>query len=338
VNVDSAGGISGDGSILDVNGEGAYYSGTETLSASTVSAPDAYGRVVFQLNPSANSADPVLYVAGYTIDAAHIRIIEVGEPSNSYATLGEMSGTALGQGASTGKFSAGSIAGSSYVIGAAGEDEQGALQLAGVFSFNAGGTVSGTLNWNDLTGKSTQPPLAFTGSYSVDPTGRVSVSNLTDGATFNYSLHLYLDGSGGLVLSNDSDDAFAGQAFQQQAAALTAASFSGDYGLNASLYGMESDGVPSWAGVIGSVTATEASGSDAVTGFADLNSAAADVAISGSFTPGANGVFAGTLAGLDSATLAAVSNFTLYLVDGTQGVAIETDDTALTLGRLQLVQ
>ena len=159
VNVDSAGGISGNGSILDVNAEGAYWGGTQTLGASTVSAPDAYGRVLFQLNPSATSPLPPLYVAGYVVDATQIRLISVGNANSSYYVLGAMGGTALAQGAGTGKLTATSLAGTSYVFGAQGEDQQGTLQLAGVLTLNPGGIVSGTLDWNDLKeGMPQRPP------------------------------------------------------------------------------------------------------------------------------------------------------------------------------------
>jgi len=339
VNVDSAGGISGKGSILDVNAEGAYYGGTETLAASSVSAPDAYGRVLFQLNPSSGSPLRVIYVAGYIVDAAHIRVTVVGNVANSDYVLGVMGGSALTQGASTGTFSAASVAGASYVFGAQGEDTRGALQLAGLLTFNAGGVVSGTLNWNDLSGRSPQSPLAFTGTYTVDPTGRVTLSNLTDGATFNYSLHLYLSGNGGgLVLASDVDDVFAGQAFLQQAGAFTAASFSGNYGLNANVYELPPDDVPQSGNVVGLVTATAGTGTDNVSGFADPNGAPADFAVSGSFAASANGIFAGTFTGFDSASPSTPNNFTLYLAAGTQGVAIETDNAQLALSQLVLVQ
>jgi len=52
--------------------------------------------------------------------------------------------------------------------------------------------------------------------------------------------------------------------------------------------------------------------------------------------PGANGVFTGTLTGLDPASRTTPGNFILYLVDGTQGIAIETDNAQLALARLVL--
>jgi len=46
-----------------------------------------------------------------------------------HTVIGAFGGAALGQGANTGKFTAASVSGTSYVFGAEGEDMQGALQL-----------------------------------------------------------------------------------------------------------------------------------------------------------------------------------------------------------------
>jgi hypothetical protein len=339
VNVDSPGGISGMGSILDVNAGSAYFGGTQMLGASTVSAPDAFGRVLFTLNPGANSTIPVLYVAGYEVDANHMRLVEVGDANNSFVVPGINGGAALAQATATGSFTGATVAGTTYVFGAEGEDGQGILQMAGVLTLNAGGSAIGMLNWNDLSASAPQNPVAFTGSYSVDPTGRVTLTNLTDGATFKYSMHLYLDGQGGgLVLSNDEDDVFAGQVFEQQAAAFTGASFNGNYGMNASADSYTPNGLLVLGNAVGPLTATANSGADDVAGYADQGAGLADFAISGSFTPAANGVFTGSLAGFDTKSPAAADPFTLYLVDSTQGIAIETDNAQLTLARFGLVQ
>ena len=339
VNVDGAGKISGTGSVLDVVGGGPVINGTQTLSASTVSAPDAYGRVVFQLNPGATATLPSVYLAGYMVDATHIRLSEIEDTNGNYSYQGVMGGTALGQGASTGHFSASSIAGSSYVFGAQGMDAQGTLQVAGMLTANADGTVKGLLNWNDLSAMSPQNPAAFTGTYTVDSTGRVTLSNLTDGAGFHYSFHLYLTGSGGgLLVSNDGNDEMAGEAFEQQSGAFSASSFSGNYGLSASLYAMTSYGVPQFGNAIGKMTATAANGTDTMTGFADPANGGPDFAVSASFTAAPNGVFVGTVAGFNSADRTTAGDFTLYVVDDTRAVLIETDRTELLLGAFDRVQ
>ena len=73
-------------------------------------------------------------------------------------------------------------------------------------------------------------------------------------------------------------------------------------------------------------------------GFAGLGGESPDFAISGSFTPSANGVFTGSLSGFDLLSGSSANTFTLYLVDNTQGVAIETDRAQLTLARFALVE
>ncbi len=330
LNVDSPGAISGAGSALDVD-DPDVASGEDTLGASTVSAPDKFGRVEFQLSPGTSVLLPSLYLVGYIVDATHIRLVETSGDNFQ----GVQGGLALGQGANTGKFNSSSLANSSYVFGLSGQDTSGVLNIAGVLTANASGGVTGTLNWNDLT--VTLPhPVSFAGTYTVDPTGRVTLSNLTDGSTFNYSLHLYLTGNGGgLLLSNDTGDTTVGQAFQQQTAAFSAASFTGSYGLNAGETANTTYGANA---LLASVTSTASSTSDTLTGFADLNNLAADFAISGDFTAAANGVFPGTFTGFNAAAPTIPSSFTLYLVNSTQAIAIETDNTHLILGNIGLQQ
>ena len=337
LNIDSLGGISGSGSALDFVGTGSsgIPNGEESLVASTVGAPDNFGRVQFQLNPSQSSYLPAQNLIGYIVDATHICLVSAADTING-DYQGVMGGIALGQGASTGKFSSGSLAGSSYVFGAANQTQYSTFQAAGVLTANTGGTLSGTLDWVNQSGNSAQSPLSVTGTFTVDPTGRATL-NLTDGSTFNQSLHLYLTGEGnGLLLSNGSAETLAGQAFQQQPAAFTAASFSGSYGLNA---GQANNGTPGDGNtVVGSIAAAVGNETDILAGFADSGNGAADFAISGSLTPASNGVFTGTLTGLDPASRTATNNFTFYLVDNTRAVAIETDNTQLTLGYLELQQ
>ena len=342
VNVDSPGAISGAGSILDAVDSQAQQTGTFAVGASTVSTPDAQGRVQIQLLPATSSTLSSIYLAGYVIDATHIRLIETGDTTDATNFQGVLGGIALGQGNNTGQFSTASIAGSSYVFGAQGEDAGGLLQIAGVLTANADGSVTGTLNWHDPSATTTQSPLSFTGAYTVDPTGRVTLSQLTDGATFHYSMHLYLAAGGNaLLLSNDSADAFEGQGFQQQTGAFTAASFSGLYGLNATvLTSDQPGGVYGPSPVIGSITtAVSGSASDSVSGFADRGNAGPDFAVTGNFNAAANGILNGTLAGLNPASPTTAGSFTLLsFVDGTQAVMIETDPSQLSLGHLENVQ
>jgi hypothetical protein len=333
LNVDSAGGISGSGSVLDIT-DGTFVSGAQPLAASTVSSPDQFGRVVFQLFPQSSSIFSSLYLAGYIVDANHIRLVE----SSGDSFQGVMGGTALSQGTNTGAFSNSSLAGSSYVFGVAGEDMNGPLQVAGVFTAGAGGTLTGTLNWNDLTVKRVQSPVSFTGAYSVDPTGRVTLSKLTDGSTFTYQLQLYLTGSGeGLMLSSDTADLIAGRGLQQQTGGFTTADFNGTYGFDAAQVAT-SFGEFGPATALGPITVVAGTGTDALTGFVDFGNGTADVAVSGSVTAASSGVFTGSMSGLNLAAYTSPDNFAFYLIDESRAVVIETDNTQLTLGYLELQQ
>jgi hypothetical protein len=150
-------------------------------------------------------------------------------------------------------------------------------------------------------------------------------------------MHFYLAAGGNaLLLSNDNDDTFDGQGFQQQSAAFTAASFSGAYGLNLTRFSANvgASGLQEWP-AIGTITAVAGSGSGSVSGFADAGAGGADFAVSGTVDSAPNGVFPASLTGLDPSSPATPGSFTLYVVDGTRAVLIETDPAALTLGNLQ---
>jgi hypothetical protein len=116
------------------------------------------------------------------VDSTHIELIETA--GDNYVSV--LGGMALGQGVSTGQFTASPVTGSSYVFGITGVDKFGIVQVAGVFTLDTTGVVDGTLSWNDGSGTTPQSPIAFTGSWTVDQTARVTLTRLTYGSTFNY--------------------------------------------------------------------------------------------------------------------------------------------------------
>ena len=322
LNIDSPGKISGSGSVIDVNDGTSSTSGEETIGASTVSAPDKYGRVQIQLLPGSASILPSLYLAGYIVDATHIFLIETGGDN----FLGVQGGQALGQGTNTGTFTTASFANSSYVFAASQID----LQVAGVFTAATNGSLSGVLNHSNLSGTGAQSPISFTGSFTIDPTGRATLSNITDGSTFNYSFHLYLTGNGsGLLMNSGLSNQLIGQAFQQTTP-FTTASFSGAYGWNTSQTTSSYAATP----LLATVTSSPNSTTDALAGFAVANGRVADFSFTGDLTALANGAFTGTLTGLNTKSPTMANAFTFYLIDNTHAVAIETDTTQLTLGYL----
>lgn len=335
---------SGTGGLLDV--ETFQGPGLMVASPSSVSAPDRYGRVLIEVNPDPIEPLTATGLTGYVVDGSRMRLILSGNSENSSFMFLNLGGLALGQGANAGSFSGASVAGSSYVFAAEGHDQAGPFHLAGTLNFNAGGSVTGLLNWNVLTGGTAQSPQAFKGTYTVDPTGRLTLSNLTDGANFNYSMHLYLDGKGdGLVLGSDVNDQFTGQAFERQATAFSVSSLSGPYGLTAGLYAVLPNGVPSSATLTGRINSTPSGNTDTFSGYADLGHGAYDFALSGTVSAAGSGIFQGQLTGLNGIVgsspqpASSLPNaITIYLIDNTQAIVMETDNTQLLLGRLQLTQ
>ena len=338
INVDnnpSPGSISGAGSIFDCNleGSGNSYQG-ETFAASTVSAPDSLGRVAFTLNPTDSTNFSQIILAGYIVDATHIRLVETGD---TFAV--GLSGTALSQGANTGNFSSSSVLGNSYVVGMTGQDMIGVQQAAGLLTAGAT-TFSGYVDYNDLTGSepvSPDPVTEGTDTYTVDSTGRVSIPGMTDGViTFN--LQLYLDGNGNaLAITLDNNDVLAGFGYQQTGGgSFNAASFNGTYAADATGWDVNE------SGEIDAVGPVMSGGAGDFTGFVDLNwifntGPTPDLVMSGAFnTTPASGVFTGYIVGLDVTTATNEDGFTFYMVDSTKAVAIETDPNQLTLGYFRL--
>ena len=83
------------------------------------------------------------------------------------------------------------------------------------------------------------------------------------------------------------------------------------------------------------MVATPSNSTTAIAGFADLGNGSANFALSGSLTPSSTGILEGTVAGFNPALRFKAGSFTLYLVDGTQGVLIQTDGGQLNLSHIQ---
>lgn len=337
--------ISGTGSVFDYNDfnstVGPPILQNQSFAASSVTTPDQFGRVTFALNPSAASTVSPISLVGYIVDSSRIQLVETNDAFRG--CCGSMGGVALGQGSNTGQFSSASVIGSSFVFGASGSDNSNNIffQEAGVLTANPGGTVSGTLSTNDLSATGTQSLVTLTGgAFTVDATGRVTLTNLTSNAN---TLQLYLTGSGtGTVVSMDTTDVLSGLTFQQTAGA----SFSGTYGMNATGFDLanklEYDDVgpvsASPGTGTGSLNATHTIDENFITS-ALLATPTPGLSVSGVFTPFASGIFTATITGLDiDSQNANVDNFTYYIVDTTRVLAIETDTNQLTLIYFELQQ
>jgi hypothetical protein len=360
INVDNPSGpgtMSGNGSAFDFSdASSTSESGQQLASTSTVAGPtggtvpDAYGRVVFTLNPNASPSLPMLEFVGYIVDASAIALVETVDDFG-----GVTGGLALAQGQTkTGQFSTSDLSGSSYVVGAQGNNRLASLDFAGALSFNADTTVSGTADFNDSAFVSAQSTLA--GNYSVDAsgTGRATVSGLI-GTYLNClpndtdttctptaaTLQLYLDGSGNaLVVSMDANDFTAGPAYLES----TSPSFTGSYAVGA--VGFASTG-NQWSAA-GSVTI----GSGGVIGsgsFTDFDYFAAtlpaskcgaagptcpDLALTGTATESS-----GSIKGLGADSIATppltFDTFDFYVIDSLRAFGIESDKKQIGLLFLQ---
>ncbi len=357
INIDNLNGttgtISGAGSVFDLNNAptlGLF--SAQAFSASAVSTPDSFGRVLFTLNPS-NTSIGQIQLVGYVVNSTTIELVEIKD-----GLLGTMGGAALSQGSNAGTFSNSSLSGLTYVAGAqgqetvAGEYAVGAplLNLAGAVTFNAGSGIGGTVSFNDLSTSAVPAGNIIAGSYTVNTnpgTGRVTISGLTatDTANTTYgpvTLQLYLDGTGNaFVVSMDANDVTAGVAFQQTASA----SVSGTYAMTANgttvvtspINNVTSTTTYPWSAV-GIVSAS----SGMATGFTDLNvltnplvtgTETPDVSLTGTAS-GTGDILTGTIGGLGYDVIA--NQYTYYVIDNNRAFAIETDANQLSEAFAQL--
>lgn len=231
------------GSIFDLNDAATVFP-AQTFSAGSITAPDSYGRVSINLVPSNAANIPGFVLTGYIIGNK----IELLEDQND-ALQGVVGGVALSQGSNTGKFNNQSVIGSSYAYGLLGTDTNvngsGLLNIGGGFGFNQDGSVSGAMAYNDL---GIHNGNSITGSYTVDPTGRVTVSNVVassiSGVTFGFQL--YLDGNGNAVaIGADENETSGGLSYVQTA---NGSDFEGNFALSAQGI-LAEDGAPAFAAV-----------------------------------------------------------------------------------------
>jgi hypothetical protein len=323
-------------SVLDYN-DGGNVAQKQSFASGTVSAPDAFGRVVFTLTPSTSSGLPSFAIAGYSVSTGQIQLVETNDMLG-----GDFGGTALGQGSNTGMFNQASVAGNSYAFGANGQDNttngSNLVQIAGGLGLNANNTVSGAIALNDLN-------VYFgstitSGTYTVDPTGRVTVTaTVTSGSLSNnptFTFQLYLDGNGNaLELGVDNLQATSGLSFVQQA---PSSDFEGNYALN--VYGYSGiNEEPAWSAA-GPVTVA----SDSFSGYTDysVQNAAntASVVTPGVPLSGSEDSSTGllTLTGLYAGDTTAQSGFGYYPIDGERVIAIEVDGQQMGLMLLEGTQ
>jgi hypothetical protein len=310
-------------SIFDYN-DGGSVAQAQTFTSGTVGAPDAFGRIQISLTPSSASGAPQFGLIGYIIGTNRIQFVEVANDGIN----GTMGGSAFGQGTNTGTFTTGNVTGNVYVFTAVGNDG-GGMTIAGGLSLNSGGAVQGNVTFSDL---STNGSQNVTGSWTVDATGRVTVSNINPTPTGTpLAFQFYLDGNGnGAELGIDTSEVSAGTAYAQTSANINA----GNYAIGA--FGFFLDNT-----VANQLDPWSAAGPLTITGTA-LNGFTAYNA-SGTLTPSAtltgtidatNGQFA--INGLDINNTSPDS-YGFYTVDGGRTLLIEFDGNQLGIALLETV-
>jgi hypothetical protein len=318
--------ISNTGSVFDINLGGNVGPGL-LFSSGSVTAPDSFGRLTFSLTPNSTSVGAFV-LTGYIVGPNRIQLVE----SQVDALNADLGGTALAQTAPTGGFTAAGVSGATYVFSGTGSDIHGNVQIAGTFTLNAGGTLSGTIGLNDIAYFGTV--VITTGTYTVDPTGRVTLTNILPSlpvGTVNtpavaFGFQLYLDGNGNAMeLGVDTNDLTAGVAYLQTA---PTAQLSGSYAVSGQGFGNINNTQNPWSAV-GPVTVA----SNAVTGSTDYNffGGAQTSSVSLTGTTNVSPPPPLVLTGLNAASAQTANGYFYFPIDGTRFVAIEGDGQQLGL-------
>jgi len=321
--------VSANGSVLDYNLGGSPNLGI-TLASGTVSAPDSFGRVSFNLTSSNDSSGnpriPQFILTGYIVGTNQIQLIESQQDDLS----DNLAGMALGQGSKTGTFNQANIAGQNYAFGTTGIDANYSVVFAGVFNFSATLTLSGPLAINDLANYGEDPISG--GSVVVDASGRVTISNVTTPTSpFSsaYGFQMYLDGNGNaMVMGADQVEVSAGQAYLRTGTPQTAA---GIYSMTHGGFLNDTNGTP-WS-ASGATTVTSGSYTG-FTDYADGGTPTPNVSLTGS-TNSSTGVIA--LAGLDAVAFTTPNNFLDYSIDNNRIVMLSIDPNLLDLMMMENV-
>lgn len=315
-------------SVFDLNdGNGTILQG-QSFASGSVTAPDSFGRVTISLVPNILTAVPNINLTGYLVDGSRMQLLE----SQADTLNADLGGVALAQGNHT--FSQATVANTTYVHGSSGEDTNGVVALGGSFVFAPGGAVSGLLSFNDVDNVTRN---TFSGAtYTVDPTGRVTISNIVPSEmnNINMSFQLYLDGNGNaLVLGIDGIQQTSGLAYQQNGLA----DYEGNYAIAVQGFLNGNNGEQAF-GAAGPTTIS----SDTFNGSTDYT--AQQDYVPAPFVTFANTPLTGledtstdllNLTGLYAFAFNQPSSFVYYPIDNNRVLAVELDGNGLGLLMLE---
>jgi hypothetical protein len=304
---DGAGNISS--GTLDLNDGGVVSSITITSGTYSVASN---GRGTLTLSAASGSLDFVFYV----VDATHLKLME-SDPPPAYILVGDAFSqptSAITNANLSGSyaFTLGGGASSPYVAGGILTADGNGNIRSGVEDVNN----NGTLNEN----------ISLTGTYSIASTGRGKMT--LNGAEFV----IYPTSSAGVQIAEIDTTPAGGVALAQQSSSFSNGSISGKYGYNVS-------GIVYGTGQFDIASILSVNGSGGITGAADLNLSYVDGTLpsnytyNGSYSLNSNGH--GT-AQLTSTTSLGTQYFLLYAVSSSQVMAIEADNTAASIGSMQI--
>jgi len=212
--------------------------------------------------------------------------------------------------------------GTTYVFTAIGADVNGLATFAGGFALNADGTLGGNFVLNDVQ-VSSGTPIA-TGNWTVDPNGRVTVSNVTPSLVggIPFTFQLYLDGNGdALELGVDRTQATAGIGYMQSSGTINA----GNYALAGLGFSSIASNLPVWSAA-GPISIDGAGNWTGSTDYNVVGSGLSPDTALGASTDYSQGLI--MITGLDAANSGADA-WGYYPVDGSRTIAIEVDQNQL---------
>lgn len=250
LNIDSPGNISGTGSISDQDLPAFALVTPSSPISGTVSAPDLFGAVKFNLSTVFSTA-PMVFT-GYIVDASHIKLIET-DVDTANLTGAVTTGVAIGQGSATGTFKQKSALVGNYEFGIFGQDASGfpsTLTSAGTFTLNSLGTLKPGFNEVFFGQLFVNVTDQFHAPCTIDKTGTgrldclLTYKNPANGTGPEFIFYFTGNGNPPLILDADSNLAGGlgvGAGFAYPVS--QAVSFSGDYGIRftQSTFGSEND-------------------------------------------------------------------------------------------------
>jgi hypothetical protein len=284
----------------DVNRGGAFSSLGLTGS---LNAPDAAGRGAGTITDSNNVTSTFAY---YVVDAKNLRF---------FSTDSGILGLGRAEAQTVASFSVTSLAGD-YAFGSQGDTlgTTGGARTVGRFTAGGDGTISAGA-FDSVVDGTPSANVSFTGTYTMDPSGRAVVSLNPTGGTVQ-EVFWMVSPSRAFFLVNDANKIEDGTVDLQQATSFSDSTMNGQFALLMDGFVLGADsfdrvGTLQWDGQ-GNLTLNEAvnvSGTPSLSGF-----------VSGTYSVSSNGRATGIISNLSN-------NLVFYLISGSDGYVLQNDSS-----------